>query len=545
MSIKLLNNKIVFYILVVFFAAVAVVVRVHDFGSYPADINCDESMAAVEAMALVDNGTDHLGTSYPVYFEAWGHGQMNVLYSYLLTGFLRFFEINTLIVRLPMLICSLLGIAALTLSSGIIFSKEAALFVLAFISINPWHIMQSRWALESNIFPHFLIFGLAFLWISIYWKQKLLLYISFLFFGLSLYGYGVAYAFVSIFLFCSVLLFYRSKTFKAVTLCTAIFFFFMVAWPIFLIMYINLFKLPSISVGSMTIQLFEKTTRTSDILFFSDDKIHQFFSNVRYLWNIIMLQKMDVWWNQLPAIGTMYKISLPFSVIGIVKIAQLAMKKNEAGETNYRKICSAILLINLAASLFTGLIINNVNVTRMNHIYYPLILFTAYGVYWIFLKSHSLGIFISFCYGIYFVFFCYRYFYSEDRTFINYTYDQGLEKTLVQASSYQGELCISTHQYRNDYLITEINTRYLLKLPYSYYSGGMTAEEITASGYGLSYQERFHYFADLESAIEQYDDRCVYVVNIRDREVFEKNRFIIKSEGYFSVVVPNSWIPVE
>jgi hypothetical protein len=120
-----------------------------------------------------------------------------------------------------------------------------------------------------------------------------------------------------------------------------------------------------------------------------------------------------------------------------------------------------------------------------------------------------------------------------------------LEKTLQQAYSYQKELCISTHQYRNDFKITEINTLYLLKLPYSYYSGEMTEDELKSSSYGLPYREKFHYFSDLEAAIKEYDDQCVYVVNIRDIEVFEKNRFIIKSEGYFSVVVPNSWIPVE
>ena len=545
MLINLFKNKAVFYILVVFFAAVAILVRVHDFGKYPADINCDESMAAVEAMAIVDNGTDHLGTSYPVYFEAWEHGQMNVLYSYLLTGFLRFFEANTMVVRLPMLLFSILGIIALIIFTWIIFSKEAALFVLAFTAVNPWHIMQSRWALESNMFPHFLIFGLAFLCVSIYSRKKILLYISFLFYGLSLYGYGVAYAFVSIFLFLSVLFLYRTKTFNLATLITALFCFFFVAWPIFTMMYINLFKLPSISVGPVTIQLFEKTTRTSDILFFSDDMFHQLLTNIRYLWNIIVLQKMDVWWNQLPAIGTMYKISLPFLIVGIIKIFQLAIQKSEPGTYNYQKICSIILIINLAASLLTGLIINNVNVTRMNHIYYLLILFTAYGIYWVFLKNHYFGIFVSFCYGIYFAFFCYRYFYSEDRIFINYTYDQGLEKTLQQAYSYQEELCISTHQYRNDFKITEINTLYLLKLPYPYYSGEMTKEELTSSGYSFPYQERFHYFSDLETALKQYDDQCVYVVNIRDRDIFDKDRFQVKSDGYFSVAVPNSMISIK
>lgn len=539
---KILKSKIVFFPLFIIFAIVAIFVRVHDFGKYPADINCDESMAAVESMAIVENGTDHLGNSYPVYFDAWGHGQMNALYSYLLTGFIKIFGVNTIVVRLPMLIFSLLGIAALTWIAWMIFSKEVALFVLGFAAINPWHIMLSRWALESNMFPHFLIIGMAFLFFSIKTGRKASLFIALLFYGLSLYGYGVAYSFVPLFLLSVFILLYISKTFRISTIIIAAFCFLAVVWPIVLMMTINLFKLPTITIGPITIQLFEKTTRMSDILLFSDDFWKQLLSNVQHLWNIVFLQKMDVWWNQLPTIGTMYKITLPFSIAGIIGMIQFSQKRSDIKKENCQSICIGILFINLAASLLTGLIINDVNVTRMNHIYYPLILVSGYGIYWIYTKKKFLGIVITACYGVYFAFFCYRYFYSEDRTFINYTYDKGLEKALNQAFEYPGEICISTHQYRNDYKITEINTLYLLKLPYDYYSGQMSQEELDSSGYILPYNKRIHYFTDLEATISQYGGQCVYVVNVRDRDIFDKNVYQVSSRDYFSVVVPYSKI---
>ena len=36
------------------------------------DINCDEAMSAINAQAIAKTGKDIYGTSFPVYFEAWG-----------------------------------------------------------------------------------------------------------------------------------------------------------------------------------------------------------------------------------------------------------------------------------------------------------------------------------------------------------------------------------------------------------------------------------------------------------------------------------------
>lgn len=125
-----------------------------------------------------------------------------------------------------------------------------------------------------------------------------------------------------------------------------------------------------------------------------------------------------------------------------------------------------------------------------DHIFYPIIFITTYGIYWIFSKREFWGMAISAAYGVYFAFFCYRYYYSDTRMAINQAFDRELEKSLQRAFEIPGGLCISVVQYQFNFQIAEFNTMYLLRLPYRYYSGQMTTEELTVRKVQVTLESR-------------------------------------------------------
>lgn len=177
----------------IFFALAAVFVRVYKFGQVPGGFNQDGAMAAVDAKALADYGTDRYGMSYPVHLTAWGYGQMSALLSYLMVPFIKLMGLNPVSARLPQLIVSLLGLAVLYLFARDAFGKKAALVIFAFGAIAPWHILQSRWALDCNLYPHFFLFGIFFLNRSLKSKhRRLMLCLSMVMFGLCMYCYGIS-----------------------------------------------------------------------------------------------------------------------------------------------------------------------------------------------------------------------------------------------------------------------------------------------------------------------------------------------------------------
>lgn len=176
-----------------FFILVALFIRVYKFGQVPGGFNQDGAMAAVDAKALADYGTDRYGMSYPVHLTAWGYGQMSALLSYLMVPFIKLMGLNPVSARLPQLIVSLLGLAVLYLFARDAFGKKAALVIFAFGAIAPWHILQSRWALDCNLYPHFFLFGIFFLNRSLKSKhRRLMLCLSMVMFGLCMYCYGIS-----------------------------------------------------------------------------------------------------------------------------------------------------------------------------------------------------------------------------------------------------------------------------------------------------------------------------------------------------------------
>ena len=102
-------ERILFIVLML----LALFLRLWRFGEVPAGMNQDGAMAAVDAKALADYATDRFGTFLPTHFKAWGYGQMSVLLSYCMVPFIKLFGLSAITARLPMLLFSMAGLAAL------------------------------------------------------------------------------------------------------------------------------------------------------------------------------------------------------------------------------------------------------------------------------------------------------------------------------------------------------------------------------------------------------------------------------------------------
>ena len=190
---------------------IGVCVRILFLSKFPSALNCDEASSGYEAFSILNYGIDRNGNHFPVFLVAWGGGQ-NALFSYLIIPFIALFGLSLFSIRLPM---AILGIVSLFLFYFLlkkIANKKFALLGLFFFAICPWHIMKSRWGLESNLFPD-LILLFSFLFIKgLDDKNKFFYYSSFVIAGISAYSYGTSYYFLPVFLLP--LLIYCLKTKK-------------------------------------------------------------------------------------------------------------------------------------------------------------------------------------------------------------------------------------------------------------------------------------------------------------------------------------------
>jgi 4-amino-4-deoxy-L-arabinose transferase-like glycosyltransferase len=186
-------------------------VRIYAFPTYPEGLNQDEQSAAYEAYSLLTTGKDRWGDPFPAYFLGWGSGQ-NVLQSYLSIPSVAVFGLSPLGVRLVPL---LLGVATLPLLFWVmrrLTGTYTALIATLILAVCPWHILLSRWGLESNLLPFFLLLGVATTVYATTIPQRRLwmILLSLIPFALAFYAYGTAMVIVPI-IVLGLLVMYRKQ----------------------------------------------------------------------------------------------------------------------------------------------------------------------------------------------------------------------------------------------------------------------------------------------------------------------------------------------
>ncbi len=504
----------------------AVAVRVYQFGLIPGGVNQDGAMAAVDARALADYGTDRFGMKFPIHLTAWGYGQMSTMLSWLMIPFIRLFGLNTVTMRLPQLIVSLAGLLCLYLFIRNMFGKYAALAVLSFAAVNPWHILQSRWALDCNLFPHFFLAGLFLLHRALMNRiHRGLLCASMILFGLCMYCYGVSLYTVPVFLLGACLYLICSRTISPGHAVLAFLVYLSTAWPFIAVMAINFFGLESIEVFRLfTLPRFPASVRSHDILFFSGDIPGQLIDNCRSLVNITLLQKKDLPWNDLEGFGSMYLFSIPFGITGLISLLRVFRRKTGA----------KLILLFLLSGIWCGLITGNVNINRLNIIYYPIMILSGLGIYQVFrwIPRPPVRWGVAMAYLLSFALFTHTYFTSYARE-IRYWFFGDFCEAVSALKESGAEKYYITPDCRQEGAspASEILTLFRHEIDAEYFQGKNTPPG------ELSYQEKYVFRLTRDLQINPLED-AAYVIRSEDLALFDESLFEFEQFGAYDMVTP-------
>ena len=399
--------------------------RVYQIQSVPGDINQDEAFSGYNAYTLAHSGKDSFGYRFPMYLTAWGSG-MNAMHAYLSIPFVVLFGTNAWSLRIVPVLCAVLTLLAVYFIAKHYVNEYFALFLFFFAGIAPWHIMLSRWGLESNLAPAFLCFGLFFFLKGIE-QEKYFLW-SVVFYGLSLYTYATIWVAVPFIIGAQVLYLILLKKihFRVQTLLSAVILF-VLALPALLFLLVNQGKIEEIRLPFLSIPKLV-AFRGNEI------SLQHLPENFKNLWNIILTQNDGLPWNTTEQYGLFYKISLPFALIGLVYLVITMILKVRKKEFSIE----IILFIHLLAGLMIGLLIQ-VNVNRVNILFLPLICLAASGLYAVFTalgylkkwkkwKYYGLVIPVM-VYLIFFIRFE-RFYFTEYKELIGWYFCQGLEEVM-------------------------------------------------------------------------------------------------------------------
>lgn len=408
---------------------VGIFVRMYYIGVVPGGLNQDEAFAGYEAYSLLHYGMDSSGYAFPVYFVSWGSG-MNVLNSYLMMPFIGLFGVHAWTVRMPQLIVACVSLHIFYKLFRSFLCEKQALIAFAVFAVCPWHIMMSRWGLESNLAPGFLLFGLYTFVLGMD-KPKYFI-VSAVCYGLSLYCYATIWPVVPVIILLQVIYTWWVKKLKfSMEMAIAVVVLAFIAMPLLFFLLINNGYMSEIRMKFFSIPKLVYM-RDSEISF------NNIPANFKNLWNILWTQNDGLIWNSTEKFGLYYKGGFIVAIAGFFYSLFRTVKSVKHREFDLH----AVIVINFIAAFALGCLIS-VNVNRINCIHISIVAFIAIAIFQAFdiaeqvIKNKNVkivyliaAVFMCICVGSF-----EKYYFGEYSEEIAPIFSDGLDEAISYANS--------------------------------------------------------------------------------------------------------------
>jgi len=532
-------RRLAFYVQKYLFLLILILgifLRIIYLGSVPGGYHRDEAYAAWNAFALFHEGIDSSGHSYPVYFEAWAHGQ-SALYTYLMLPLIGLAggQVTSLVVRIPQVVVSIATLIAVYFLLRKIFTQSVAIWGMFLLAINPWHVMMSRWGLDANLAPGLLIFGLLFFLKGM--EKSPFYLLSALFYGLSLYSYAVIWLVVPVMLLLQFLFGIRHKKIWVDKWSVlALFLLFFLALPLLLFLLVNMGVIPEFKIGCFSIY------RMSD--FRSGElagSLREIWENIRYTAYFLKHQNIGQPYDVIMPYGLFYISGRFLLLIGIPVLLIRTVRAMTARRFTYEWF----VVVQLIGAGMIGSLVS-VSVHKINILYIPLIICQVIG-----LDSLSgIGVFLQKYYsekawricrwgavllviGVYLgqlVGFQVTY-YTDYKELVSAYFQEGSEEAVrfAMAEAAERDMDVEVNEglkYPNVLLAAEIKPKeYLDTLIYSEYKPAPSE----FSGHGVTFYMGIDY--------ENISNDRIYVLYFTDLEYFQDYKLTAYHEWYAAVPI--------
>lgn len=502
-------------ILLMLILVIGILIRIIGIDSMPNALNCDEASSAYEAYSMLNYGIDRNGNQLPAFLVSWGGGQ-NVLLSYLMIPFIKILGLNLFAIRLPMALLGCISLIMIYLLLKKIGNKKLAVIGLAFFAICPWHIMKSRWGLESNLFPDLILIFAYLLIKGIEDKNKILYYLAFVVAGLSAYSYGTSYYFLPVFLIPLLIVLIKKEkvTIKQAIISIAIVGF--VSLPVILYVIINTLGLEQINLPFLTVPKLEVNRYQELTSIFSTAFLKESLRNLGMGLKILILQTDGLSWNSIKYFGTIYLFSSFFTIIGIID----SFKKKKLFENNYSYLFNIWFIVSIILT-----IICEPNINRINIIMIPIIYYTIIGIYIVVTKLKKIWIPILALYIISFGLFTYKYFQEDCDTYGTF---QGHLQEVIEY--------VDKIEDRDIYITNSIHSNYIYVLFYTQYNTRDFVETVNYENEYVQFKNVLSFGKYHFENIKEINPENVYVMRKSDMKKYDLEGYKITEFEKYIVI---------
>lgn len=197
--------------LMLFIVSFGLLFRIYQLKNIPPGFFADEASIGYNAFTLVNFGSDEAGNKMPLLFQNFGNFYRPGVSIYIAALFVKPLGLSEGVVRLPTALIGTLTVVFIYLVTKLLFDSEVIAFISAIsLAISPWHIHMSRIGQEFVYLPFFILVSLFMFLLGLKRKSNIILPVSFILFGISLYTYVPAYFLIPL-LMLGLLLVYRKE----------------------------------------------------------------------------------------------------------------------------------------------------------------------------------------------------------------------------------------------------------------------------------------------------------------------------------------------
>lgn len=500
------NKMFNFLILILFFTCF--VELFYKLGEVPNGLHVDEAGSLYDALSISDYGVDRFLYKNPVYFINYGGGQ-SVMYTYLTVIFMKIFGVSLYSFRSVAVVFSLISYYLFYKLVKKYDSKIKSVFVLFLLTILPFYVMKSRWGLDCYLLNPFFIISLYFFINAIEKNSNLYYFISGILFGITLYTYVISYLILPLFLVTTLIYLLINEKIKFKNIVCLMLPIITFAIPLILFLFVNKINGEIITNFISIPKLWEY--RSSEISFVN----MKFF-----LYNLaIVLCGDTIEYNTINNYGIIYPISAVFVIVYLF----ILINKIYNGKST---LLDNIMIILFGSIFIISLLVDDVNVNKLNLIYIPLVYFIASFLDWLYNNKYKLLLcFILIWYCCYYFSFINVYFteFEPDYLFVKDDYFNTLKyvDTIYKDGDYSN-ICICTNnqqEYIYNLLINKIN-------PYDF------NDNLIRNGNKISGYKHYVYECN------ELNNTNIYMVSDKNKliEVAKDNNYNIKNMGNYYIL---------
>ena len=361
--------------------------RFYRIGLLPNGLQQDEASIGYEAYCLANFGTDRNGYPFPVYPITWGSGGGSPLLIYLNVITTKLFGSNVFALRFVPAFLGSLTLVLFYLLLRKMWNERIALAGLAVLALTPWHIVLSRWSLDSNTMPFWLCLA-TLLFVMAVRSQKTWQYcLAAAAYSLCLYSYGAANVVIPLHLLIICTYCLRHKLLKFSQLIASGVSFLIVAIPLAIFYAVNFLGLPEIVTPYFSFQKFTSSHFGSVFVAFDSTLPAHLLANLKSLILFMTIGKnTEVLWNYVPGYWTLYEFTFPVTFLGIaVGYARLFQTKKSSDTAQP----DAVMMSLLTAALIFALFIQQ-DINRMVMLWIPLVYCNVLGLRFLYHRSRYL-----------------------------------------------------------------------------------------------------------------------------------------------------------